>query len=701
MKLLTNSTNSSVNAKFVKTLLGVSIVCVLSACNGDDGDMGLQGEVGASGSNGQNGTNGISAFPSSNFLVASNGADNAGQVSLVDQNAATLKQINTGNNEGITLDPLNSLVQAGDLVQGSIRTVCNASTRSGGSMFNANIDRDITGANTGLVNPKGIHLAKAAGLIFIADFNGSRISIFGSAAAGDVEPLAETITSAQPWDLTYDEVNDRLFVALTDGTVAVYDNYVTTNFSDVPSRLITPSDEAQSTISVNIHGIVYDRTTDKLILSDVGDAASATDGSLFVIGNASSANGNVSVERSISGPSSMLGNPVDIVLTGTDLRVAEKSNDAILVFSNIFSGASGDITPALVTPNVKPESLVQVSTSIMESDISDTWKSDVSLRGVAVSSNPGSAGTTTGVIARFSSPLNSQLASFNNSVSIESVSFDLSGDSYTTFDDSTTLTGGIIIGNRVATSRNEQSYNPARDRIITGANTGLISPKGIDVASKNGLVFVAENNETTPGILVFSSCATGNVNPLLTLTPANSARPWDVDYDVSTDRAFVALTNGTVAVFNEVSSKVMSGVTNISGEDQLITPAISGAAIQAPTNIHGIDYDPASDSLIISDVGSATDATDGKLYVIPAAKNASGLSNVSVSIAGENTMLGNPVDVMYDGSNLYVAEKSNGLVMRFDNVLNSAGGNITADASIAYTAPESVAIIPSYLFRQE
>jgi len=194
---------------------------------------------------------------------------------------------------------------------------------------------------------------------------------------------------------------------------------------------------------------------------------------------------------------------------------------------------------------------------------------------------------------------------------------------------------------------------------------------------------------------------TGRLSPLITLTPANAARPWDVDYDAASDRAYVALTNGTIAVFDEVTTKMMSGTTDIQGEDRVITPAMADTAFASPTNIHGIDYDPASNSLIVSDVGSAADASDGKLYVIPNANRAMGISNVSANIAGPNSMLGNPVDIMYDGSHVYVAEKSNGLVMRFDNILNSASGDIAPSVSITYPAPESIAIVPSYLYRAE
>ncbi|WP_421418787.1 hypothetical protein ACN9JF_12280 [Pseudoalteromonas lipolytica] len=704
--------------KFTLCALTLAVLLGVSGCSGDDGKdgaMGAQGVAGqdgadgANGVDGQDGTNGTDGsdgmdgndgapgFAAATFILANNGQENAGTVNVINQNAAKLSSFNTGANEGVVFDSLGNLVQAADSGNGAISTVCQILSRGDGGMYNSDVDRIISGTNSTLVNPKGITISNKHGLIFAADFNGMQVTVFGKEAAGDVAPLASTVTDAKPWDLTYDEINDRLYVALTNGDVAVYDNYVMGGFAATPARTITPSDETGAKISVNLHGISLESHTNKLVLSDVGSASDATDGALFVISNASQADGMVTVDRHIAGPMSMLGNPVDISLTGSDLRVAEKSNDAVLVFSNIFAGDSGDIAPDLVTATTKPESITPTVMHNGMQDSSDSVMINMPLLGVAVSSNPAVLGATTGQISRINAPLTAELASYNASQTIESVAFDKSGTSYATYDNATTSIGGLVISNKVATHRDGDTFTTSQDRLITGTNTGIISPKGIDVASDNGMVFVAEFNATTPGILIFSSCATGNVSPLMTLTANGGARPWDVDYDPATDKAFVALTNGTVAVFDEVKSKLMAGMTTITGEDRLITPASGGTAFAAPTNLHGIDYDPLSDSLIVSDVGSAADATDGKIYVLNNASKASGLTNVSVNIAGPASQLGNPVDIMYTGNHLYVAEKSNGLVMRFDNILNSPSGDIAATVSYSFTAPESVAILPAWL----
>ena len=689
--------NSSLKRPLCFSALALGIVLGISGCSGDDGENGLAGTPGADGQDGSDGTNGNPGFSAATFILANNGEQNAGTVDLINQNAAKLKTFNTTANEGVAFDSLGNLIQASDSENGSIKTICQLANRDDGASFSTNQDREITGPATTLVNPKGIAIAKNSGLIFIADFGAMQITTFGSAAAGDAAPLATTVTEAAPWDVDYDHVNDRLYVALTNGDVAVYDNFVSGEFTAMPSRTITPSDADGVQISVNIHGIVYDETTNKLILSDVGSASDATDGALFVINNASTAQGNTSVARSISGPATMLGNPVDITLEGSDLRVAEKSNDAILVFSNIFAGESGDIAPDLSTASTKPESITNTLTQSSMADISDSTEPNMALLGVAVSSNPSTAGDTTGQISRLNTALSSELASYNASQTIESVSFDKAGNSYATFDNASTGMGGIVISTKVAYNRDGETFNASQDRLISGSNTGLISPKGLDIASDSGMIFVAENNETTPSIAIFSSCATGDVSPLMTLTFANNARPWDVDYDSNTDRAFVALTNGTVAVFDQVKNKLLSGETTISTEDRLITPANNSQALAAPTNIHGIDYDSLSGALILSDVGSAAVADDGKIYVLNNTANASGLVNISATISGPNTLLGNPVDIMYSGTDLYVAEKSNNVVMRFNNILSTAGGDISADASMAFSAPESVAILPAWL----
>ncbi len=683
--------NKTSQQKIKLSLLATAMVFALSACDGDDGTNGIDGVDGAPGQDGSPGQDGAPGFAAATFLVANNGDDNRNTVTAIDQNASALSTVTTGANEGIVLTQSGALVQAGDSDLPLVRSFCGFDAQSNYMM---NRGHELTGAATGLVNPKGIAFAEEAGLIMIADFNGQKISVFGGQAAGDVAPIAEIMTSAKPWDLAYDEESDRLYVALTDGTLAVYDDVASSDFAPSVMRSVVPSDADGNQLSINLHGIVYEPMSNRIVLSDVGDAAVADDGQIFVLDNVSTADGATVPTRVIGGATTQLGNPVDIILTGSDLRVAEKSNDAILVFSNIFNGESGDVAPTLSTPSVKPESLAEFTELETMVDASDDGITTTPIRGLSVSSNPSTDSETTGQVAQYSAVLSSELSTFDSGMSIESAAYTASGDGVITFDNPDTSTGGLIVVNRLKTMRDGMMYSDSYDHMIVGSETGLIAPKGLDISSDNGMVFVADVNETTPAVRVFSPCASGNVAPLLTLEAANGARPWDVDYDPSTDSAYLALTNGTVAVFEEVVRKMESGQTVITGEDRLIVPASGGTAFAAPTNIHGIDYDSQSDSLVISDVGSAADATDGKLYVISGAGSADGLANVSVNIAGPNSMLGNPVDLMLSNGHVYVAEKSNGMILRFDNILNASSGDIDPTFSMMYPAPESVQVLP-------
>ncbi|MDY7003648.1 MAG: hypothetical protein SWX82_06710 [Cyanobacteriota bacterium] len=227
-------------------------------------------------------------------------------------------------------------------------------------------------------------------------------------------------------------------------------------------------------------------------------------------------------------------------------------------------------------------------------------------------------------------------------------------------------------------------------RIILGSNTGLVSPKGLDVADDLGVVFVAENNASTPGILAFSTQAEGNVSPVFSTTDLGGRRPWDVDYEPSSDRLFVAATDGSVLIYDNYIANL-----GVGGPSRTIAPFDPSGTNPISVNLHGIIYVESSDTLLLSDVGSAMDPNDGQLFVIDNVSSASGNVPVRTQIGGDNTLLGNPVDITFDGNSLYVAEKSNDVILRYDNILDLSGVlNIAASGSVARNKPESVALTP-------
>ncbi|MCQ6261188.1 hypothetical protein MLD55_04520 [Alcanivorax sp. MM125-6] len=653
----------------------LAMAVALAACGGDsDNDRPATG--------GDDG-DGFQAAP---LLVMHNGSGNAGRIDWVDGDLNVVGSFNADANEGIALDLLGNLYAADDSngAPSRLQALHMIADRQDGSSPNAALDRDFEAA--GSMTLKGIAIAHEAGLVMAANIGGNSIEVYGTAAGEGATPLASTALSGNAWDLAYDEAADRLFLAMTNGTVIVIDDYVAGGFLGTPSRTITP--DSAGNVS-NIHGIAYRADTDTLVITDVGDAGIADDGRLYVIESAASADGTVTPSRTLSGPATTLGNPVDLILDGDTAYIAEKSNDAVLIYRNVFSGDSGDVAPDFSVDSVKPESLALVVEPDGRADLSDIDTTGTTFTGVAVTSNPPAAPTDPDVVI-LDTGLTSQQRGFITAQDRESLAFNQMGDAYVTYDT------GLAVINRLATGRDGDTASPSRDRVIEGANTGLSAPKGFDVADGLGWVLVTDQGD--PAVRVFGAQAGGDVAPLFT-TSLNVA-PWDLDYDPDGDRLYVALTDGTVAVFDDYSSARGAG-----GPDRTITPAEGGTAFAAPTNLHGIVHVADSDQLIVSDVGSGANPTDGKLYVLDNAASADGVTNVSVRIddndnnAVGNTQLGNPVDIAFDGQHLYVAEKSQGKVLRFDNILDSAGGDVTPSLSYDQASPESVSLIVDYLGR--
>jgi hypothetical protein len=582
-------------------------------------------------------------------LVSNNGTDNKGDLDLFDRLSAFVRTFDSGNNQGIAVDALGTGYHNGDDPNDSVRIISRVASRSGA--FDLDLDREVTSANFGAI--KGSAVAQAQGLLILADAGNSQLHVLGTAGTDLLTTV--TTTGGSPWDVAYDETNDRLYVAFTNGDLGVFDTWVGGGFGDTADRTIEPAG------SVNLHGISFDSASNTLVVSDVGDAMVATDGQIFVIPNASTANGAVTPSATIAGANTELGNPVDIDLVNGDLRVAEKSNDKLLTFTDILGTIGGNFAAAVSVTEIKPESVVSASRAPLAPDNSDL-DGGITLQSFIVTSNPGGAG---GLVR-----LNPGLTTSSNLAAVltdpESVAIDGQGDAFLTSDTTVSTMGRIG-----ANVRDSIGTTNGRDRellVISGT-------KGLDVVDSRGVTIVARTG--TPSIVVIGKDS-GSSAALFT-TPTTST-PWDVDYDPENDRLYVAFTDGTVGVYdNYLDGADPSTAT----PDRTITP-------DGSVNLHGIVYDAVNNVLLLSDVGDAMSASDGQLFVVANAATADGAVTPTVTIGGALTNLGNPVDIAYDGTNLYVAEKSNDLVMRFDNIRTSAGGNIAPDLDIAVTKPESL-----------
>ena len=677
--------------------------------------------------------NGFDSDSDLNVYVSNNGPDNVGEVDTFDEDFDLQSTFFSGNNEGVELDSLGNLYHAGDVEMGngSIRIIRQIRDRDGGS-YTETVDREIQGDKTGLVAPKGIDIAVDAGYLIVADFGADpgtqNLKVFGTAADGNVAPVATTSLEVSPWDVSYDEDGDRLFVSLTDGTVAVFEGYLGRDSDrddrdgdfgrNGPDRIITPVDDSGNKISTNLHGIFYVNDKGSLVVTDVGDAGVDDDGSIYVFndldkdGDGRDGN-NVRPDRVIRGPATMLGNPVDVIVDGDEARVAEKARDMLLVFDNILDGESGNVAPDLAVSEAKPESLVSEADDfrLTNPDVTDVDDADTMIDALFATSNtpdPSNGSVNDGdndagddFVVELDTDLSSSIrAAFDTrdaTANPENITFSLSGDAYLTFDNGVTPSqGGILVVNRLAEGRDGGSFDASRDRTITGDQTGLVAPKGLDIASAQGLVIVADFGDQN--IKVFSTQTGGNVAPLYVTNDLGSdmRSVWDLDYDPMNDRLFVAGTDGTVLVYDDYVDSMGAG-----GPDRVITPTDGNSKMSV--NLHGIVHVSSADGysgdvLILSDVGDAASNSDGQLFVIDNASTANGNVAVRALIGGPRSTLGNPVDITFDGEDLYVAEKTKDTVLRFDDILDQSGmRDVSPDRSVTVDNVESVALAPEYL----
>lgn len=113
--------------------------------------------------------------------------------------------------------------------------------------------------------------------------------------------------------------------------------------------------------------------------------------------------------------------------------------------------------------------------------------------------------------------------------------------------------------------------------------------------------------------------------------------------------------------------------------------------IEGLTRTHGITYSKNDNVMILTDVASAADATDGGLIIInnftSVLNSTSNMGTIAMSnqvrIYGANSTLGNPVDVAYDyvTNVIYVAERANGggKVLTFN--FPTSSGDVTPASS--------------------
>ncbi|GAB3658425.1 hypothetical protein GCM10028791_31350 [Echinicola sediminis] len=200
--------------------------------------------------------------------------------------------------------------------------------------------------------------------------------------------------------------------------------------------------------------------------------------------------------------------------------------------------------------------------------------------------------------------------------------------------------------------------NP-RISISLDLNTSAGFSSGREIAVMNDRVVVAESpaesNGNQSSLYVYQRVASG-------FTLMNTYRVdfalWGIHLEGNTLYAIVDK-DSDLAVFNNF----------FANGDGMISPD-KRVTIEGLVRTHGLTYSMEDDLMVLTDIGDAASDSDGAITIIPdfsstLSSTANG-GTIALSqqarIEGNNTFLGNPVDVAYSASSgmVFVAERANG-----------------------------------------
>jgi hypothetical protein len=218
----------------------------------------------------------------------------------------------------------------------------------------------------------------------------------------------------------------------------------------------------------------------------------------------------------------------------------------------------------------------------------------------------------------------------------------------------------------------------------------LQSPR--DLAVSGNFYVVSDNtdldlDETTPEGRLFIYEVTSE-EFILRNVVTTKFKVWGLEFIGSDLYAAVDETNKVAQYKNFLESYT----TN-----QLVT-ANRIVAFQGLVRTHGLDHEDGT--MVLTDIGEAESANDGALLVIEnfeqkfsQAQNGFINADQQLRISGNNTLLGNPVNVIYDSAYnaIFVAEATNngGRVLAFNNA-TSVSGNISPDLKFLLPGVSSV-----------
>ncbi|WP_130733727.1 hypothetical protein [Flavobacterium sp. J27] len=289
--------------------------------------------------------------PQVKIFTSSNTSGKISYTNLLANNAATFSlSVNGTDNDGIFYDN-----DADEVIVAS-RTNNRLERYSGlKNSVSSNVDNltlDNFSSNTDFTNPREIAVTGDKIIVTqdqaASNGNTNKLFVYQKTNSG-FTLLNQYTVDFKLWGI---HVNGNDLYAIADLTS---DLVVFTNFFSLPSGSITPTKRVTIEGLTRTHGITFSNQDNVMILTDVADAASDSDGGVVIINNftnvlnSTSNMGTIAMNNQIRiyGSETMLGNPVDVAYDYVTNRifVAERANGGGKVLAFVYPTVSGNLAP--------------------------------------------------------------------------------------------------------------------------------------------------------------------------------------------------------------------------------------------------------------------------------------------------------------------------------------------------------------------
>jgi len=454
------------------------------------------------------------------------------------------------------------------------------------------------------------------------------------AGDGEINFDKEIISPINLWGIQF--VGSALF-AIEDNSanLVIFENFLANEGGTVAvDQSITIEN------MIRTHGITIQ--DDMMILTDVGEASSPTDGAIVIVSNYSAAieDGMISADEQvrIEGEATFLGNPVDVALDldNSVIYVAERANEGGRILGWSSNADGGNTAPTY-------NRLFAGASAVFYSNFQDEEIELATIGRFFSSSNTEAVVGVYDVKEDFSVRLGADLAS--QGVDADGIHFEWTTDLLYEADRSNNVVNVYSNVTAAADGTGELVYEGSSSSDFTNAREITVIDDRMVVAQDAN-----DGNNQTNKLVVYRIDG-------LTLTYekefTTSFNLWGMHVEEEALYAIIDNSN-RVAVLNNFFSKPAG---NLSPDTEI--------TVEGLVRTHGISYDLQNDIMVLTDVGEASSPTDGSVFIINdftvAAADGNISSDESNVIIGANTALGNPVDVAIDETRatIYVAERAN------------------------------------------